>query len=101
MATPENKLKAISDIVYPSTLGDLQHYLGLTGYLRQHVPFYAQLARPPQDLKTLLLLALDEANGLLDEIVKIGVAMDTIDHDALRRLTEITFVLQSHTCEEI
>ena len=55
MATPEDKLKAISDICYPATLGDLEHYLGLTGYLRQYVHFYAQIARPLQDLKTRLL----------------------------------------------
>lgn len=55
MATAEDKLKAISDIVYPSTLGDLEHYLGLTGYLRSSVHYYAQLASPLQDLKTRLL----------------------------------------------
>ena len=55
MATPEDKLKAISEITYPATLGDLEHYLGLTGYLRQYVHFYAQLASPLQDLKTRLL----------------------------------------------
>ena len=29
----EDKLKAISEIVYSATLGDLEYYLGLTGYL--------------------------------------------------------------------
>ena len=55
LATSEEKLKAISQLRYPKTLGGLEHYLGLTGYLRQYVHFYAQLARPLQDLKTLLL----------------------------------------------
>ena len=55
MATPEDKLRAISSLAYPTTLGDLEHYLGLTRYLRQYVHFYAQLARPLQDLKTRLL----------------------------------------------
>ena len=55
LISPEDKLKAISQLQYPSTLGDLEHYLGLTGYLRQYVHFYAQLARELQDLKTLML----------------------------------------------
>ena len=55
MATATDKLKAISEISYPSTLGDLEHYLGLTGYLRSSVHFYAQLASPLQALKTRLL----------------------------------------------
>lgn len=55
LATSEEKLKAISQLRYPQTLGGLEHYLGLTGYLRQYVHFYAQLARPLQDLKTKLL----------------------------------------------
>ena len=55
LTTAEDKLKAISQLRYPRTLGDLEHYLGLTGYLRQYVHFYAQLAKPLQELKTLLL----------------------------------------------
>ena len=55
LISPEDKLKAISQLKYPSTLGDLEHYLGLTGYLRQYVHFYAQLARELQDLKTEML----------------------------------------------
>ena len=41
MTTAKNKLKAINEISYPSTLGDLKHYLGLTGYLRSSVHYYA------------------------------------------------------------
>lgn len=55
MATAEDKLKAISKLNYPTTLGDLEHYLGLTGYLRSSVHYYAQLAEPLQKLKTMLL----------------------------------------------
>ena len=51
----EDKLKAIAQLQYPTTLRDLEHYLGLTGYLRQYVYFYAQLSRELQDLKTLML----------------------------------------------
>lgn len=55
IATANNKLKAISKIVYPRTLGDLKYYLGLIEYLRSSVYYYAQLASPLQKLKTRLL----------------------------------------------
>ena len=55
LATSKEKLKAISGLHYPKTLGDIEHYLGLTGYLRQYVHFYVQLAKPLQDLETRLL----------------------------------------------
>ena len=55
LATAEDKLEAIKALKYPSTLGDLEHYLGLAGYLRNHVHYFAQLAQPLQALKTSLL----------------------------------------------
>ncbi|MGI4816790.1 MAG: reverse transcriptase domain-containing protein, partial [Janthinobacterium lividum] len=55
LATAEDKLKAISQLHYPETLSQLEGYLGLTGWLRQYVPFYAAIAEPLQRLKTLLL----------------------------------------------
>ena len=55
LATSEEKLKAISRLQYPKTLGDLKHYLGFIGYLRQYVHFYAQLERPLKNLKTRIL----------------------------------------------
>ena len=55
LTSSEEKLRAISRLRYPKTLGALEHYLGLTGYLRQYVHFYAQLAKPLQELKTTLL----------------------------------------------
>ena len=51
----EEKLRAIKHITYPDTLGALEYYLGLTGYLRSYIHFYAQLAAPLQALKTSLL----------------------------------------------
>ena len=44
LSTAEDKLSAISKLRYPIILGELKHYLGLTGYLRQYVHFYAQMA---------------------------------------------------------
>lgn len=55
LTTSEEKLKAIRLLTYPNTLGALEYYLGLTGYLRSYIHFYAQLATPLQALKTSLL----------------------------------------------
>ena len=54
LTTSDEKLKAICLLAYPDTLGVLEYYLGLTGYLRSYIHFYAQLAAPLQELKTLL-----------------------------------------------
>ena len=53
--TLEEKLQAIKHLIYPKTLGALEYYLGLTGYLRNYIHFYAQLTAPLQALKTSLL----------------------------------------------
>ena len=55
LTTFEEKLRAIRHLTYPETLGVLEYYLGLTGYLRNYIHFYAQLAAPLQALKTSLL----------------------------------------------
>ncbi len=55
LTTSNKKLKAIRFLTYPDTLGALEYYLGLTGYLRSYIHFYAQLVAPLQELKTLLL----------------------------------------------
>ncbi len=55
LTTSEQKLKAIKLLNYPDTLGVLEYYLGLTGYLRSYIHFYTQLAAPLLALKTTLL----------------------------------------------
>ncbi len=40
---------------YPEILAALEYYLGLTGYLRSYIHYYAQLASPIQALKTSFL----------------------------------------------
>ena len=55
LSTEAEKVKALSLIKYPTTLGDLEHYLGLAGYLHSGVHFYSQISAPLQDLKTLML----------------------------------------------
>ena len=55
LATAEEKLEAISKLQFPYSLKELEAYLGLTGWLRQYVPFYSHLAEPLQNRKTLML----------------------------------------------
>ena len=54
MATAEAKLAAITKLAFPRPLKDLKAYLSLTGYFWQYIPYYAQVARPLQECKTLL-----------------------------------------------
>jgi len=39
--TNEEKVEAIRALQFPSTLGALENYLGLTEWLRQYVSYYA------------------------------------------------------------
>ena len=55
LSTSEEKLKAVHLLRYSETLGALEYYLGLTGYLRSYIHYYAQLASLLQALKTSLL----------------------------------------------
>ncbi len=55
LTTDEEKLKAIAKLKFPRTLKQLEHYLGLTGWMREYVPNYAGVSQPLQDRKTLLL----------------------------------------------
>ena len=55
LTTSEEKLWAIKHLTYPETLGALKYYLGLSGYLRNYIHFYAQLTIPLQAFKTFLL----------------------------------------------
>lgn len=55
LTTSDKKLKTIRLLAYPDTLGALEYYLGLTGYLQSYIHFYAQFAAPLQELKTSLL----------------------------------------------
>ena len=52
LATAEDKLAAITRLAFPRTLRSLERYLGLTGYLRQYIPYYAAIVRPLHQRKT-------------------------------------------------
>ena len=41
LSTSEEKLKAVCLLKYPKTLEALEYYLGLTGYLRFYIHYYA------------------------------------------------------------
>ena len=55
---------------------------------------HRQTSGHPVDL-TLAVTEADEANNLLEEVVKNGVAKGTIEHAALQRLTEIRLALHN------
>ena len=58
MAAASEKIQAISRLAFPITLQDLQHYLGLTGWMRDYVPYYAQIMKLLQLRKTEMLQGL-------------------------------------------
>lgn len=61
LTTSDEKLKTVRLLRYPETLRALEYYLGLTGYLRSYIHFYAQMASPLQALKTRLLKGAPES----------------------------------------
>ena len=48
--TLEAKTAAIRSMAFPKTLAELEYFLGLTGYYRQFVPYYALRAAPLRQL---------------------------------------------------
>ena len=63
LATAEEKLWAIKNLEFPKTLAALDKYLGLTGYLKQYVPYYTAIAKPLQERKTFLYQKSKSNNG--------------------------------------
>lgn len=57
LTTLEQKLEAIRLLSYPETLGALEYYLSLIGYLKNYIHFYTQFATPLQSFKIVLLRA--------------------------------------------
>ena len=52
---PKEKIEALAKLSFPANLEALEHYLGLTGWLCNKIPYYAQKAEPLQCKKALLL----------------------------------------------
>ena len=69
MATAKAKLAATTQLAFPCLLKDLEAYLGLTGYLRQYIPYYAQVARLFQEHKTLLNCSMDVGGNARQKVV--------------------------------
>jgi hypothetical protein len=55
LSTTESKAEAVSNIPFPATLAQLEHFIGLTNWNRHLVPYYAQRVAPLQMYKTALL----------------------------------------------
>ncbi|KAI9041047.1 uncharacterized protein KD926_007464 [Aspergillus affinis] len=55
LSTPDEKMAAIRELSFPSTLTDPEHYLGLTGYFRHYIAKYASIMEPLQARKTAML----------------------------------------------
>lgn len=55
MSTLQEKTQAIADLHFPTTLHQLESYLGMTSALRHYIKDYAHLAAPLEDRKTTLL----------------------------------------------
>lgn len=51
LAIPKDKLAAVTDIPFPETLKDLDHYLGIPSWLRLYIEDYAILVTPLQQRK--------------------------------------------------
>lgn len=62
LLTSKENLKAVRLLKYPKTLGALKYYLGLNGYLRSYIHYYAQLASLLQALKTSFLKRTPESS---------------------------------------
>lgn len=54
-ASLEEHVHAIRDTKEPASIADLERFLGITGYLRDKIPEYAEVAEPLQRPKTALL----------------------------------------------
>jgi len=55
LSTTEERLESLKNLNFPVDLEALEHYLGLTGWLRSKISYYAQRAEPLQREKTYLL----------------------------------------------
>jgi transposase InsO family protein len=70
--TLEAKTAAIRNMAFPTTLAELEYFLGLTGYYRQFVEFYALKAAPLRKLAT------DLTKGIRKENQKRAVKADSV-----------------------
>jgi hypothetical protein len=55
LTTTESKSEAVANIPFPTSLAQLEHFIGLTNWNRHLIPYYAQRVAPLQLYKTTLL----------------------------------------------
>jgi hypothetical protein len=53
--THEEKVEAILNVKFPETFADLERYIGLTGWQRMYIPYFAQITAPLEARKKELL----------------------------------------------
>ena len=63
MTTSEERIEAILALRFPENLSELDTYLGMTGYLRNYIRYYAQIVEPLQKRKTELAKAVPKGLG--------------------------------------
>lgn len=74
LATAEDKLKAITQLAFPAPFTDIDTYIGMTGYLRKYAAFFAQIAKPFSDRKTLMAEGITaKANAHRKQIARINI----------------------------
>jgi hypothetical protein len=55
IATTDERIAAIRHMEFPANASLLEIYIGAVGYIRDKIPYFAQLLAPLQDLKTELI----------------------------------------------
>ncbi|POS75391.1 hypothetical protein DHEL01_v206213 [Diaporthe helianthi] len=55
LSTTEERLQAVKSLEFPKSLKDLEHFIGLAGYMRHNVPRFAMKIAPLEARKTNLL----------------------------------------------
>ncbi|KAJ5381114.1 uncharacterized protein N7496_003542 [Penicillium cataractarum] len=74
LASLEERVQAIRNIKEPHSLVDLERFLGITGYLRDKIPRYAEIAEPLQQRKTELLQGAPNADPKRDLYVDLDAS---------------------------
>lgn len=97
LSTSGEKLLAISKIVFTRNLKDLETYLGLTGWLRNYVPYYAQISEPLQKTKTQALKRSPKGGNARKSFTKsMDIVPTSLEMDAFTelqaRLTRLTYL---------
>lgn len=64
LSTSAEKIQAIKALKFPRSLRDLEIFLGLTGWLRSSIHWYAQIVKPLQERKTELTRNLPTKEGV-------------------------------------